>query len=90
MPSTAYFTGRIASFRKDDLRALALALSISDKGTNAELLTRIQDFFDTHPDLKLNSRFSSLFQQGKRRNIAQVLEEEDQPDEENGQDSDRR
>ena len=77
------FTGHIPSFWKDDLRALALAVSLSDKGTNAELQTRIQDFFDSHPDLKLNTRFSGLFQQGKRRNVAQVLEEYGGRDEEN-------
>ena len=37
------FTGRMAGYKKCDLRALAVALSISDKGTNAELLTRIRD-----------------------------------------------
>lgn len=51
------FTGRIKSYKKDDLRALALALSLSDKGTNSELSSRINDYFNTHPDLKKNSRF---------------------------------
>ena len=49
------FTGRIASFKKDNLRALVLSLSLSDKGANSKLQTRIQDFFDSHPALKLNS-----------------------------------
>ena len=55
------FTGRMAGYKKCDLRALAVALSISDKGTNAELVSRIQNSFDANPDLKRNSRFSGLF-----------------------------
>ena len=42
------FTGRLTSYKKDDLRALAIALSISDKGTNVELLSRIEDCFKTN------------------------------------------
>jgi len=38
-----------------------LALSISDKGTKAEIITRIEDHFKAHPGLQLNSRFSGLF-----------------------------
>ena len=55
------FTGRMAGYKKCDLRALAVALSISDKGTNSELLTRIQNTFEENPDLKQNSQFSGLF-----------------------------
>jgi hypothetical protein len=55
------FTGRMAAYKKDDLRALAIAISTSDKGTNAEILARIEGHFEQHPDLKRNSRFSSLF-----------------------------
>jgi hypothetical protein len=55
------FTGRLASYKKDDLRALAIAISVSDKGTNAELTARILDQFEQNPDMKQNSRFSCLF-----------------------------
>ncbi|KAI9451760.1 hypothetical protein BJY52DRAFT_1351298, partial [Lactarius psammicola] len=55
------FTGRLAAYKKDDLRALAIAVSVSDKGTNAELLARILDHFEQNPDMKHNSRFSGLF-----------------------------
>ena len=51
----------MAAYKKCDLWALAVALSISDKGTNAELLTHIQNTFKETPDLKWNSQFSGLF-----------------------------
>ena len=49
------------TYRKNDLRALAIALSLSDKGTNAELLSCIQNSFEQNPDLKQNLQFSGLF-----------------------------
>ncbi|KAH9955192.1 hypothetical protein BJV74DRAFT_790851, partial [Russula compacta] len=55
------FSGRLASFKKDDLRALAITLSLSDKGTNAELLSHINDCFKENQELQKNSRFSGLF-----------------------------
>jgi hypothetical protein len=54
------FTGRMAAYKKVNLRALAIAIGVSDKGTNAELLSRIEDHFEQHPDSKFNSR-SGLF-----------------------------
>ena len=45
----------MARYKKCDLQALAVALSISDKGTNSELLTHIQNTFEENPDLKWNS-----------------------------------
>ena len=45
------FIGRISSYKKGDLRALAVALALSDKGTNAELMSRIKDHLDQHPEL---------------------------------------
>ena len=60
------FTGRMAAYKKCDLRALAVALSLSDKGTNAELQSRIQNRFEESPDLKRNSRFSGLFKKSKK------------------------
>jgi hypothetical protein len=60
------FAGRLTSYKKDDLRALAIALSISDKGTNAELLSRIEDCFKTNHNLKNNSRFSGLFSKQRK------------------------
>ena len=55
------FTGRITSFKKDDLRALALALGLSDKGGKKDINARIDEKFATEPDLKMNIRFSGLF-----------------------------
>lgn len=60
------FTGRMAAYKKCNLRALAVALSLSDKGTNAELQSRIQNRFEESPDLKRNSRFSGLFKKSKK------------------------
>jgi hypothetical protein len=37
------FTGRMAAYKKVDLRGLAIAVGVSDKGTNAELLAWIED-----------------------------------------------
>jgi len=54
------FTGRISSYKKNDLRALSIALGISDKGTNVELTTQIRDHFDQHPESWENPRFSRL------------------------------
>ena len=55
------FTGRLASYKKDDLRSLAIAISLSDKGTNNQLQSRIEARFKAYPDLQKNSRFSGLF-----------------------------
>jgi hypothetical protein len=55
------FIGRLSSYKKGDLRALAIALVLSDKGTNAELISRIKDHLDQHPELQINQRFSGLF-----------------------------
>jgi hypothetical protein len=64
------FTGRMAAYKKCDLRALAVALSLSDKGTNAKLLSRIQNCFEENPDLKWNSQFSGLFHRTERKGPA--------------------
>ena len=55
------FIGRLSSYKKGDLRALAVALVLSDKGTNAELVSRIKDHLDQHPELRSNQRFSGMF-----------------------------
>jgi hypothetical protein len=55
------FAGRMAGYKKCNLWALAVALSISDKGTNNELLSCTQNCFEENPDLKQNSQFSGLF-----------------------------
>jgi hypothetical protein len=54
------FTGWLASYKKDDPKALAIALSLSDKGTKSELLSHIDNYFKVHPNLQNNSRFSSI------------------------------
>ena len=42
------FSGQLALFKKDDLWALAITLSLSDKGTNAELLSCINNCFKSN------------------------------------------
>ena len=78
------FTGRMAGDKKCDLRALAVALSISDKGTNAELLTRIQNTFEENPDLKRNSRFSGLFKKSIRERKGPASNEDVDTEGQNG------
>ena len=45
------FIGWISSYKKGDLCVLAVALVLSDKGTNAKLMSRIKDHLDQHPEL---------------------------------------
>ena len=59
------FTGRMSSYKKNDFRALAIALGLSDKGTNTELSSRIKGHLDQHPDLHSNPRFAGLYATGK-------------------------
>jgi hypothetical protein len=60
------FVGRLSSYKKGDLRALAIALRLSDKGMNAELMSWIKDHLDQHPGLQSNQRFSGLFPKQNR------------------------
>jgi hypothetical protein len=55
------FIGRLSSYKKGDLWALAIALVLSDKGTNTELISQIKDHLDQHPELQSNQRFFGLF-----------------------------
>lgn len=61
------FSGRISSYKKDDLRALALALGVSDKDGKKEITARIEEKFTSEPDLKTNMRFSGLFEKSRAR-----------------------
>ena len=63
------------SYKKDDLQALAIALSISDKCTNSELLSRIEDCFKTNTNLKNDSRFSGLFSKRHKLKVTGVQED---------------
>jgi hypothetical protein len=40
------FVSRLSFYKKGDLQALAVVLMLSDKGTNAELISRIKDNLD--------------------------------------------
>jgi succinylglutamate desuccinylase len=60
------FIGRLSSYKKGDLRALAVALALSDKGTNAELMSQIKAHLDQHLELQSNQRFSGLFPKQNR------------------------
>jgi hypothetical protein len=69
--------GQLASYKKDDLRLLAIALSLNDKGTNNELQSHIDAHFKAHPDVQKNSQFSGLFNKGSHHqkshpNIADI------------------
>ncbi|KIL58603.1 hypothetical protein M378DRAFT_86304 [Amanita muscaria Koide BX008] len=57
------FDHTLASYtRKDELLSLAGALRISDKGTIPDLLSRIRQHMELHPELRENPRFAGLFQ----------------------------
>jgi len=60
------FIGRLSSYKKGDLWALAIALVLSDKGTNTELISQIKDHLDQHPELQSNQRFFGLFPKQNR------------------------
>ncbi len=71
------FTGQLAAYKKDDLRALAIALSISDKGTNSKLSSRILHCFEQNPDLKHNSWFIGLFKRSTCEGKGPVAHQEE-------------
>ena len=56
------FSGKLKNYKKDDLRALALALKLSDLGNKEELNKRINNHFEDHPTDKDIPRFAPLFQ----------------------------
>lgn len=56
------FSGKLKNYKKDDLRALALALKLSDLGNKNELNERINKHFQDHPTDKDIPRFAPLFQ----------------------------
>ena len=47
--------------KKDELLSIAGALRISDKGTISDLLNRIRQHMELHPELRENPRFAGLF-----------------------------
>jgi hypothetical protein len=55
------FTGHLAAYKKGDLKALAIAIGVSDKGANGEPLARILEHFKQHLNLQHNPRFRGLF-----------------------------
>jgi hypothetical protein len=59
--SNHVFTGRMSSYKKNDFWALAMALRVSDKGTNTKLSSQIKGHLDQHPNLQSNPRFAGLF-----------------------------
>ncbi|KAM6496755.1 hypothetical protein JOM56_007228 [Amanita muscaria] len=65
------FDQALSSYKtKEPLLAIANALKISDKGTKADLINRIQQHLDNNPQLRDNPRFAGLFQiPGSRRRL---------------------
>ncbi|KIL54744.1 hypothetical protein M378DRAFT_91977 [Amanita muscaria Koide BX008] len=57
------FAHTLTSYKKkDELLSIAGALQISDKGTIPELLNRIRQHMELHPELRENPCFAGLFQ----------------------------
>ncbi|KAG2064019.1 hypothetical protein BDR04DRAFT_1110709 [Suillus decipiens] len=54
-------TGSFSTKNKDDLIDIAGALQIFTVGTKPEFLKAIKEYFESHPELKTDERFSSLF-----------------------------
>ncbi|KAF5325486.1 hypothetical protein D9619_009916 [Psilocybe cf. subviscida] len=69
------FLGRLSSYKKDDLRALALALGLADQGDKKEITARIEAKFGNAPELKTNERYKGLFDLVRRRKIVQETRE---------------
>ena len=62
------FTGTLTSKTRPDLQDIAHALSIRTDGKKQELVDRINGHATSHPEVKENPRFSSLFvQRGRGR-----------------------
>ncbi|KAF8467489.1 hypothetical protein DFH94DRAFT_296996 [Russula ochroleuca] len=63
------FTGPLNNKRrrKEDLKDIAVALALPDGGKKDELLNRISNYFDEHPDLKTTPRFEGLFNARPRK-----------------------
>ncbi|KJA15783.1 hypothetical protein HYPSUDRAFT_58622 [Hypholoma sublateritium FD-334 SS-4] len=58
---TQPFVGAMSSKNKPDLIQLADALQLSAEGTKQEILDRITDHFDQHPEKKVHQSFEGLF-----------------------------
>ena len=62
------FTGPLnKSRRKEELEDIAVALALPESGKKDELLERICNHFDTHPELKTTVRFEGLFNSRPRK-----------------------
>jgi hypothetical protein len=63
------FDCSLASYKhKDDLTAISGALSLPTTGTVAELLAKIKEHLNRHPELMANDRFAGLFGVRRRTN----------------------
>nr|GAT55075.1 predicted protein [Mycena chlorophos] len=60
------FSGSLAAKRKQDLQAIASALTLESSGTKEDLQTRIKGHLDKNPDLEDDPTFSGLFGRRKR------------------------
>lgn len=64
------FVDPLSSYkRKDDLIILAGALGLNTVGTISELATLIRSHLASNSNVRLNSRFSGLFLQNRRRRV---------------------
>ena len=62
------FTGPLnKTRRKEDLEDIAVALALPDGGKKDELLERISNYFEEHPDQKTTPRFEGLFNARPRK-----------------------
>jgi len=68
--TTRTFSGALSmSRRKEELEELAAALALSDSGKKEELLERISNYFEEHPEVKTSPRFEGLFNPRPRKRL---------------------
>ncbi|KAJ8690240.1 hypothetical protein PTI98_011689 [Pleurotus ostreatus] len=66
MPPIQIYTGSLQPKKKAELQEIAIALEISDAGTNYELQQRIKKHLDDNPDLEDQDEFRGLYGRNRR------------------------
>ncbi|KAF9489877.1 hypothetical protein BDN71DRAFT_1455387 [Pleurotus eryngii] len=66
MPPIQIYSGSLQPKKKAELQEIAIALDISDTGTNYELQQRIKKHLDDNPDLEEQDEFRGLYGRNRR------------------------
>ncbi|KAJ7480572.1 hypothetical protein FB451DRAFT_1171179 [Mycena latifolia] len=73
------FTGLLSAKAKGDLMDIAWALKLTEDGTKAVLLDRINTYFDAHPAERNSDKYCGLFARAPRGRRAAAPAREDGP-----------